>query len=468
MLRRELGPLHQYQAAVLRNPFIHFVFWGGVAVGKSYTGAHFAIDMILTHPECTGFIGANTHDQLSQATLREFFYWLNDYGFQYTVDKIPPVSWGKPREFKDYKNIITVRNPWSGKVTSVITRVLSNPDPLRGIELTWYWIDETRDTEEYAFDMILGRLRESSTIRGVITTTTNGEDWLYQRVLRNRGKGITYGSMHVQTMEALKCGTISQAYYDQLLASYTELMVQQELMAAHVNVRGGRAYYAAGDHNRMTRAPWGDLHPTNERPLIVGCDFNYSPSPCVWMIGQTGPDGFEDQIHWFGELVGNEASSPEMTMQLISQYPNFFYRIFGDYSGNIGTTSNAGETDYNQIGHTLTDNNCQYSVDCDQANPHVKDRVENVNGLLKNALGEVRCTYDSQRCPMLDSDFKIVGWKQSTLRGRGRLDDNGDLQRTHASDGMGYALWKLFPPGRRGVVGYHVPNVTMQRISTVV
>lgn len=451
--------LTEYQLAVLHNPFNHFAFFAGVAGGKTYTGSHFAIKMVREHPECTGFIGANNYDQLSQATLRELFYWLEEYGFEFIVDRRPPLSWEAKRRLKDYNNTIHVRNPKNGMVTLIFTRVLAKGNPLRGLEFTWYWLDETRDTPEITHDIVISRQRETpGFIKGIITTTTNGEDWTFKRFVRGGGQDLLYGSCHIPTIAAVEAGIITDQYYQSMRRSYSPLMALQELDAKHVNVLGGKAYYSASDKNQRRMAPWGDMVPVRKRPLIVGCDFNFNPAPCVWMVGQIGPSEWSadksvfygDCIHWFGEISGVEMSTEMMTYKLMSHFPDFHYRVFGDVTGGRGTTSNAGETDYHIMGNVFSQSGATYSIDFfqseERSNPKVRNRVENMNAMFCNAVGEVRQTYDPGNCPLFDGDLKMVGWKKTVQSGRGKLDDGGDHERTHATDGAGYAVWRLFPP----------------------
>lgn len=433
--------------------------FNGISTGKTFTGAQYVIWHIIHYPSFSGFIGANTYDQLSQATLRELFYWFDVYGIQYVNDRKPPSSWNAPK-LKTYHNVLTVF--FNNKATTIFTRVMSNVDALRGIQFSWYWLDETRDTKEYGHDVVLSRMRESHYMRGLITTTTAGEDWAKKRFSDNIEEGkTTYGSMNVPTIEAVKVGIITEEFYSILLGSYSELMAQQELWAKHVNVGTGRAYYAASQMNCRVKAPWGDEYPNPDRELIIGCDFNYAPAPCMWMIGQVGPqiadpkDGvlFSDKIHWFRGLSELMISTPDMTRKLVSQFPGFFYRIFGDASGNRGTNSNAGESDYIQIANTLDELGCVYSIDVDNANPRVKDRVESMNAMLKNGLGLHLMTYNPYTCPDFHSDMNVVGWKNNSKNEtQGKLDNAGDLLRTHASDGAGYAIEKLFPLQRRAYI----------------
>jgi len=445
-----------WQYAAMNNPFHHFAMYGGVAVGKTFTGSHFAIQMITRYPNMTGFIGANTYDQLSQATIKEFFEWLAVYNFEYVIDRLPPPAWNYPRNLKSYRNTVLIRNRKTKKVSLVFTRVLSDGNPLRGIEFSWYWLDETRDTPEDTHDVVISRMRETKNfMKGLITTTTNGEDWSFKRFVRGQDKTKLYGSMHVPSKASLDVGIITPIYYNSMAKSYSPMMALQELEAKHVNVLGGKAYYAASDRNRQRFAPWGDTEPNPERPLIVGCDFNFQPAPCCWVVGQLGPNMFAhdgtywgDHIHWFAEIKDVEVSSVQMTEFLLSRYPGFFYEIYGDVSGGMGTTSNAGITDYDQIGERLHEADALFSIDYwqeeDRQNPKVKNRVENMNQSFCNYAGEVKQTYDPVLCPLLDGDIKMVGWTQ-----HGKLDSGGDVERTHASDAAGYAVYKIRPPGRQ-------------------
>jgi hypothetical protein len=433
--------------------------------GKTFIGAHWAIMNIKRWPHLSGFIGANTYDQLAQVALAELMYWLEHYDLPFVQDRKPPKEWGDKgrRQRKRYHNILSVLV--DGWIVTIHTRVMSGANKLRGMEFSWAWIDELRDTKEEAYDEVLKRQRESDIMRTFVTTTTNGDSWDKKRFV-DRADGNLYGSMHVPISLAVAAGVRTKAYEDRLRASMSPMMAAQELDALHVNALQGRAYYSATAKNARRIAPWGAAHPDPMYPLVIGCDFNFSPAPCVWIVGQIGPViqrgdtilDFSRHIHWFGEIALTEQGTPDMTYTLLSRYPGFYYRIYGDASGNRGTTSNAGETDYNQISQVLSDNGAQFEIDVDQANPLVKNRVENMNSKFCNALGQIRQTYNPDTCPMLHSDINNVGWKLTIRQGQGKLDDGGDHNRTHATDAAGYAVWKLLPPGRRLSIVPTVPS----------
>jgi hypothetical protein len=336
---------------------------------------------------------------------------------------------------------------------------MSDPDALRGLTISWFVLDEVRDTPANTFDVMLGRMRESDYMNSLICTTTNGLDWVYQRFVKNRDPNSKlYGVVRVKTIEAVKAGIITKSFYDSLEASYSPMLARQELHAEHVNAHSGRAYYAGTGANRSRVCPWtGSDQPDPSMPLVVGCDFNFQPAPLVWVVGQAHPT--EDKFHVFYEISGVELSTREATRRLIDSAPNAsFFRVYGDASGTRGQTSNAGEHDYAQIGQELEDAGCMFSIDVDPSNPLVKDRVENMNRLLQSAVGEISLTYNPDRCPLLDEDIQMVGWKETALKRHGKLDDIGDSKRTHASDGLGYAMFKIFPPTRRFGLVDSVPS----------
>jgi phage terminase large subunit-like protein len=418
----------------------HFALLAAIATGKTFTGAHFAIKMFIEHPEKTGLIGANTYNQLSQATLAELFLQLDKYGLQYVVDRKPP--WKNARLFKSYENILSVRI--GDKVAHAFTRVMSDSNALRGLNISWAWLDETRDTPQETHDVVLSRMRETKGFqKTLVTTTTAGEDWCWKRFYRD-GDGVNFGYARAKTIQMVEAGILSQEFYDNMRRAYSPQMAAQELDAEFVSVLSGRAYYTADTDN------YDENYEPSEYELFVGMDFNYSPAPCVWVVGQIDSQGV---AHVFDEISGLEMPTTELARRLAKKYGDYHLRIFGDASGNRGTTSNAGSTDYNQIAEVLSDAGVSFSIDVDQANPLVKDRVENVCRLLKDGAGDIVLKYDSNSCPYLHDDLRKVVWKN------GKVSGDGDVNLTHASDALGYALYKLMPPmaGRaqlgRGISG---------------
>lgn len=436
--------LTPYQYAALHNPYPHFAFYGGIATGKTFTGAHFAIKMMNDHPEASGFIGANSYDQLSQATLKEFFYWLDYYGYEWVSDCRPPLSWGQKREFKKYSNIISVRV--KGKVVTIFTRVLSDPNALRGLEFTWYWLDELRDTEKEAHDIVLSRLRETEVIKGLCTTTTNGEEWDYDRFVKSPQDGI-YGCMHVETYESVKQGIISEDFYQQLAKSYPKNLADQELRAMHVVVTGQPAYMPftkalhVTDHCPFTK----DGSISRYLPIIVAMDFNLNPMS--WHLGQRKGEDW----YWHDKVHLENSHTPEAAKELVEKVKGWGPGIIlcGDATSKAGQRAAAGQSDYDIICSTLDAAGVRYTNETPDSNPTIRDRVNNVNARLLDGQNQTHMWIHS-RCKELIEDFEKVQWKKNAVA---TLDPGTKGMLTHPSDGIGYAISAMTPIPSRHQVG---------------
>lgn len=440
-LHTKLAPW-QY-CAINQEQYPHLAFYGGIATGKTFTGAHFAISEMEKDPTRSGFIGANTYDQLSQATLKEFFHWLDYYGYQWVSDCRPPISWGAKREFKKYTNIISVFV--DGTVCTIFTRVVSDPDALRGLEFSWYWLDEIRDTEKEAHDIILSRLRESNYIRGLCTTTTNGEGWDYERFVKDTS-GL-YGSIHVPTIESVRHGIITEDFYSQLVKSYPKLLADQELHAKHVVVTGQPAYLnftrALNVSDRCPFTKDGSISPY--LPIIVGMDFNLNPMS--WHLGQKKGEDW----YWFDRVHLFDSHTPEAAKELVEKVkghaPGII--IIGDASGKAGQRAAAGQSDYDIVFSTLDAAGIRYEDRTPDSNPAIKDRVNNVNARLMDGSGQSHMWIHPSLKELID-DFERVQWKENATV---TLDPGPKKLLTHSSDGVGYAVSELTPIPSRYQVG---------------
>ena len=76
--------------------------------------------------------------------------------------------------------------------------------------------------------------------------------------------------------------------------------------------------------------------------------------------------------------------------------------------------------------------------------PAVKDRVNCVNAMLKNRLGERRLSVDAS-CKELIKDFERVQWKRDPFGNPMIEIDKSDPKRTHLSDAVGYMIAHQFP-----------------------
>lgn len=155
------------QEALLFCRMVDMLNMAGQGGGKSHTIGLITGQFITMFPRCRGFIGANTFDQLSGATLKVCYdVWRKEYGMTeyskdnpggaFIVDKRPPGHFQRFVSLRSYKNVISF---WNGCI--VFIGSLDNYMAQDGKEYVWAQLDETKDTKEEAVkDVIKGRLRQ--------------------------------------------------------------------------------------------------------------------------------------------------------------------------------------------------------------------------------------------------------------------------------------------------------------------
>lgn len=158
--------------------------------------------------------------------------------------------------------------------------------------------------------------------------------------------------------------------------------------------------------------------------IIAGMDFNVAKMCCC--IGWKLPDG----IHWFDEIVLKDSNTFEMAAALARLYPHC--TVYPDSSGG-GRRSSATKSDHQIL------KDAGFRVIAPRSNPGVRDRINAVNALWRNAAGQVRMTVDP-KCKEIIADMERVQWHN------GEPDKRQEQQgRVHMSDAVGYPVNYLFP-----------------------
>lgn len=150
--------------------------------------------------------------------------------------------------------------------------------------------------------------------------------------------------------------------------------------------------------------------------LMIGMDFNVDPMTAVVGYYQN------KRFYVMDEIFLNNSDTPKMCAELIKRgYKGG--RVFPDSTGKNRKTS--GRTDFQILkedGFTIHDTR----------NPFVRDRVNNLNRLLRDG----RIIIDP-KCKKLIKDLEQVVWDGDDL------DKKSDTELTHISDALGYWCWAL-------------------------
>ena len=386
--------LTKKQADFLTSDSFACLFAAGIGGGKSFVGAHWAKEQVLASPKANGFIGANTYNQLRNATLATFFKVLDEHNYRWS--------------YNQQRNIITVNG------TKIYAYSLDNYNNIRGIEAGWAWLDETRDTEKEAFDVVLGRLRDvrSQKIKIRLTSSPCGYNWLYD-YFAGPGKRDGYEMVQGSSMDN---PFLPVEYINSLKNAYDSRMYEQEVLGQFIASGVGRIYYA---FERAKNVAEFDRH--QYIPMTLGMDFNVSPftATICQIVNHT--------IYVLDEVWINNSNTKEVSEHINNKYPGN-WTVVPDSTGKALKTSASGATDHAILrAHGFTVPHV--------ANPFRMDRYNEVNAMLEQARIIIH-----PRCKNLIKDLEQVTFKEGT-----NLPETKDQTLTHISDALGYLVHWAFP-----------------------
>ncbi len=420
------------QLAALTSQAEYTLFCAGVGSGKTKAGGLWAAREMC---RCSGvgLVGANTFKQLNRVTLKAFLAQLAEMRIPYVFGSKPPRTWGQS-PFPSHEMIVSAYV--AGQLRQVICTQLGSFDYLRGIEIRWFWCDETRDTPKEAFDVLMARKRggpRNVPRPALITTTPAGFDWLYdcfishgEAALSNRA--VIYSTSHDNPW-------LPPGYVDSLLKNYSPRLAKQEVMGQFVSLAEGQAY---SEFQRSTHvSDEFDYDPA--QPLIHTWDFNVNPlCSCILQVDpKSGCVYIIDEIHIMGS-----ARTRDATEEFVRRYGQHesTVKVYGDSSGSHRGTSNE-RTDFQIIEDEYNKAFGPRAMMCAnyRRNPSVADSVQDVNSLLLNAQGTVRLKVHP-RCEYTIRDLEQVVFKPGT-----REIDKTDPVLTHHSDALRYYVTPVWP-----------------------
>lgn len=416
---------------------------GGIGSGKSYCGAAWASSRAILDPKARGMITAGDFGQLSRATLVT----LAEVCQKFDI----PLDPCRATVEDTAMAIANRRYCYLGKDRAFVYVLSMNlfagsSQTARGLQIRWVWADEPAYVSEQAFQTLDGRLgRGPGTMKGqgLLTTSPNGFNWVYDRFAdprRNEDLQRLYVMFSMKTRENI--AALGEDYVAGLEANYTDELAAQELEGEFINTVSGRAYkyfdrqkhaLADDDAEILEYDPLLDLH--------VSFDFNYSPACCV-LAQQRG-----NEIHFFQEFYCMDSDTWELSALVTEAIDKGKHQaeiyIYGDASGSARTAvSRQSNWDivfaaFKDIGYH-TGEYGRLHRKFDKANPPVKNRINSCNCLFKAD----RVYVDLDSCPELVKDWEVVGLAK---QGDKADLDKSDPLRTHPSDAAGYLMHRLFP-----------------------
>ena len=386
-------------------------FSGPVGSGKSAALCFESVRQAYLNRGRYGLLAAPTYGMLRDATLASLFGLMDEQEVDFDIRK------------SDGELDLNCAN------ATVLLRSLEDPERLRGTNLAWFGIDELSYTREDAWVRLEARLRDRKAehLCGFGVWTPQGHDWIYKRFVKTPISG--YGCVRALPFENHYLLERTPDYYERLESSYDPRFYKQEVLGEYLNSRSDRVYHC---FNAAVHVVPHEYNPA--KTLMWALDFNLSPMSSV-LVQQV-----EERLAVIDEIILDRATTEEACQEFQNRYGKHpaGLEVFGDASGrNMHTT---GNTDYLTVQTFLYRAGLRkVRIRVPAKNPPVLSRVQRVNGLLTNSLGEVRLEVHP-KCKELVKDFEEVLFKTDS----GVIDKFRDMRRTHASDALGYLVWELY------------------------
>lgn len=314
-------------------------------------------------------------------------------------------------------------------------------DNLRGETLNGAVIDEVRDQSPQLWPMVIRPMLATTHGWAAFISTPNGFDHFYDLAL------LAEKNPNWITLKAPSTANplFTQDEYESTKENMSEAQFAQEVMAEFRDLTSGRAYPSFGEQNKLEACPWAEGRQWSlYDPVVLGMDFNLSPMH--WTLGQMNAD----RAWWFDEIHLVNSHTMEAAKELRDRIlvmkasgfraePNMI--LCGDATGKA-TQRTSNQSDYDIVKEVLKDAKISFRDDTPDSNPGVKDRVNAVNMKCKNAKGEPSMWFHKYNCPKTIHDFERVSWKTGADF---TLNPGSDKMLTHASDSIGYAIYKFMP-----------------------
>lgn len=411
----------QARFTALETKFKAFV--AGFGSGKTWVGCAGQAKHFYEHPRITAGYFAPTYPQ-----IRDIFY--------PTVEEAL-FDWGLNVRIRPAAHEVEVHRGRTYMGT-ILCRSMEDPGSIVGFKIGHALVDEMdlmpKEKAAHAWRKIIARMRYN--IPGLrngidLTTTPEGFRFVYDLFVRQlRAKpelNATYGMVQASTYD--NEANLPEDYIPSLMQAYPENLIQAYINGQFVNLQQGSIYTA---YDRVLNA-CHDV-PQEGEPLFIGMDFNVGKMAAIAHVKREGRPRAVD------ELV-NGYDTPDMIRRIQERFwkqdggrwvQTRQIRIYPDASGGSRKSVNASETDIAIL------KAAGFVVSAPDANPPVKDRINAMNGMFCNALGERHYLVNSDRCPTYADSLEQQPW-----------GPNGEPDKStghdHTNDAAGYFIARDFP-----------------------
>ncbi|WP_144815135.1 terminase family protein [Enterobacter sp. DE0047] len=411
------------QAQFLAMPHKFKAYVAGFGSGKTWVGCGGICKGMWEHPRINQGYFAPTYPQ-----IRDIFY--------PTVEEVA-FDWGLKVKINESNKEVHFYAGRQYRGTT-ICRSMEKPATIVGFKIGNALVDELDVMPalkaQQAWRKIIARMRYKvdGLRNGIdVTTTPEGYKFVYQqfvKAVRDKPELATlYGLVQASTFD--NEANLPDDYIPSLLASYPPELIKAYLRGQFTNLTSGTIYH---QFDRRLNNCTDEEQPGE--PLFIGMDFNVGKMAAIVHVKR---DGLPRAVR---ELV-KVYDTPAMIKRIQEEFWRYeggryvasrqIY-VYPDASGDSRKSNCASLTDIAQL------RKAGFSVMVNAANPPVKDRINSMNAMFCNALGERRYLVNVQRCPVYTESLEQQVWDKN-----GEPDKKAD--NDHPNDGGGYFIVKDYP-----------------------
>lgn len=180
-------------------------------------------------------------------------------------------------------------------VSEVLFRSLENADVIRGVELSWAFIDEGRHLTRYAFDVTNGRLRQKGYSHDLwVCSTPNGYDWMWEVFHPDSPKQYD-NAVWFNAATYDNKAHLPEEYIRSLEATYEGKFFDQEVLGEFVGIVSGAVFPHWDSAKHLAKVAYDP-----RLPLVSMWDFGIGdPGTCLfanldWQAKQLPSGGTEE------------------------------------------------------------------------------------------------------------------------------------------------------------------------------
>lgn len=395
----------------------------GFGSGKTWVGCGGICKGMWEHPRINQGYFAPTYPQ-----IRDIFY--------PTVEEVA-FDWGLKVQINESNKEVHFYAGRQYRGTT-ICRSMEKPATIVGFKIGNALVDELDVMPalkaQQAWRKIIARMRYkvAGLRNGIdVTTTPEGYKFVYQqfvKAVRDKPElAALYGLVQASTFD--NEANLPDDYIPSLLASYPPELIKAYLRGHFTNLTSGTIYH---QFDRRLNNCTDEERPGE--PLFIGMDFNVGKMAAIVHVKREGlPRAVRELVKVY--------DTPAMIKRIQEEFWRYeggryvasrqIY-IYPDASGDSRKSNCASLTDIAQL------REAGFSVIVNASNPPVKDRINSMNAMFCNALGERRYLVNVQRCPVYTESLEQQVWDKN-----GEPDKKAD--NDHPNDGGGYFIVKDYP-----------------------